>query len=758
MFALLNNFNVGRRLGAGFGILVALMAVLAAVAFLNMRSIQDRLIDIVDNYNLKSEHLHEMYTASTATSMSIRNLLILDDLDIIEMERESLAATRERYDAAREALYAFPADARIREIREKIDTARAASRTANDRIETLVLAQDAAGARDALMAEGGPAARDWRILLEEDLAFQAAETAQAYALAKADYARARTLLSVIAAVALAVAILLGWLLTRSIVRPLQQATRVAQDIARGRLDGEIAFSGRDEVATLLGSMADMQAGLQRFARAQGEIARQHEAGEIDHRIADDEFEGAFGEMAAQINTLVGAHIAVQLQVVEMVGAYARGDLSRDLERLPGKKAQFSDAVDGVKAGLEAVMAEMGSLVDAAVAGDFSRRGDATRFEFAYRGMVENLNLLMQSADRGLTEVGTLLGAVADGDLTREADTGLPGQFGRLAADANGTVHKLAEVVAQIRGGSDAINAAASEIAAGNDDLSRRTEQQAAALEETASSMEELTSTVRQNADNARQANQLAIGAVDVASQGGEVVGKVVQTMSAISDSSNRIADIIGVIDGIAFQTNILALNAAVEAARAGEQGRGFAVVAAEVRSLAQRSAGAAKEIKTLITDSADKVRHGNELVDQAGKTMGEIVTSIKRVTDIIADISAASQEQSAGIEQINQAVTQMDEGTQQNAALVEEATAAARSMEQQSGQLVETVAVFQIHGGRPTQATGAAASAPAVVAKPVRSGPVRANPAPARPRPAPRAAAKAAPALATAAAGDWQEF
>src|SRR5690606_32400982 len=223
---------------------------------------------------------------------------------------------------------------------------------------------------------------------------------------------------------------------------------------------------------------------------------------------------------AQVNALVAAHIAVQLQVVDMVGAYARGDLSRDLERLPGKKAQFTEAVDGVKAGLESVMAEMGSLVDSAVAGDFSHRGNATRFEFAYRDMVENLNLLMQSADRGITEVGTLLGAVADGDLTREADTGLPGQFGRLAADANGTVRKLAEVVAQIRGGSDAINASASEIAAGNDDPSRRTEQQAASLVETASSMEELTSTVRQNADNARQANELAIGAVGVASQGG----------------------------------------------------------------------------------------------------------------------------------------------------------------------------------------------------------------------------------------------
>ena len=331
-------------------------------------------------------------------------------------------------------------------------------------------------------------------------------------------------------------------------------------------------------------------------------------------------------------------------------------------------------------------------------GDFSQRGNADRFEFVYHDMVQGLNALMDSADRGVSEIGALLRAVSDGDLTQEVSADLPGQFGELAANANGTVRQLATVVGNIRAGSDAINAASGEIASGNNDLSQRTEQQAASLEETASSMEELTSTVRQNADNARQANQLAIGAADVAEQGGQVVGKVVQTMSAINESSRKINDIIGVIDGIAFQTNILALNAAVEAARAGEQGRGFAVVAAEVRSLAQRSANAAKEIKQLITDSVDKVDDGTRLVDQAGKTMGEIVTSVKRVSDIIADISAASQEQTTGIEQINQAILQMDEGTQQNAALVEEASAAARSMEQQSVQLAQMVASFHLAG------------------------------------------------------------
>ncbi|MGE5865256.1 MAG: HAMP domain-containing protein [Rhizobacter sp.] len=475
MFAFLNKFNVGKRLAAGFGLLVALLAALTAVAFVNMRSIENHLIEIVDTYNAKSRLLNEMYSASTAVSLSVRNLLILEDLDIIEMERESLADARKRYDDARGTLYAFPAQGQAATLRKTIDAAREESRIANDAIVELVLAQDRAGARDALMSEAGPAAMAWRQQLEENLKLQEAGTAAAYALAKTDYVRARTLLFVIAGTALLVAVLLGWLLTRSIVRPLQEATRVARDISRGRLDGEVTRVGNDELATLLGSMADMQAGLQRFALAQGEIARQHDAGEIDHRIPEGEFQGAFGEMAAQINTLVASHIAVQLQVVEMVGAYARGDLSGDLERLPGQKARFTEAVDGVKSGLESVMAEMGALVDAAVAGDFSRRGDAQRFEFAYRDMIENLNLLMASADRGLSEVGTLLSAVAAGDLTREADASLPGQFGRLAEDANGTVRKLADVVGQIRSGSDAINAAASEIASGNSDLSRRTE-------------------------------------------------------------------------------------------------------------------------------------------------------------------------------------------------------------------------------------------------------------------------------------------
>jgi len=304
--------------------------------------------------------------------------------------------------------------------------------------------------------------------------------------------------------------------------------------------------------------------------------------------------------------------------------------------------------------------------------------------------------LTRSITRPVQSAVALARRVAAGDLTSRSETYAKDEIGVLQdtlADMNAKLHGL---VTEIRGGSHAIATASSEIAAGNLDLSSRTEQQASSLEETASSMEELNSTVAQNADNARQASMLATSASEVAGRGGMVVAQVVQTMASINDSSKRIADIIGVIDSIAFQTNILALNAAVEAARAGEQGRGFAVVATEVRNLAHRSAGAAKEIKELIDDSVTKVGEGARLVDQAGATMTDIVGSVQRVTDIIGEISAATGEQTTGIGQINEAINQMDQVTQQNAALVEQAAAASNAMHEQAGQLLEAVSVFKL--------------------------------------------------------------
>ena len=352
--------------------------------------------------------------------------------------------------------------------------------------------------------------------------------------------------------------------------------------------------------------------------------------------------------------------------------------------------------------------------------------------------------------------------VAAGDLSSRIEVTSKDETGQLMQALKDMNASLATIVGNVRQGTDIIATASSQIAAGNQDLSSRTEQQASSLEETAASMEELTSTVKQNADNARQANQLAVSASSVAVRGGAVVAQVVGTMGAINTSSKKIVDIIGVIDGIAFQTNILALNAAVEAARAGEQGRGFAVVAAEVRNLAQRSAAAAKEIKTLIGDSVEKVEEGSRQVQEAGKTMDEIVGSVRRVTDIMAEIEAASREQTQGIEQINQAITQMDQVTQQNAALVEEAAAAAASLQEQASGLSQVVSVFRLESEDRQLASSSFHSPvrPSAGKRDVQhKQPPSLKRGIAAPAPTTRKTTPPAPQMAAAgAAGEWEEF
>jgi len=565
------NMKVGTRLSLGFGLVLALMLLIALLGVFNMSTIHAKLERIVNENVAKTEQVSIMSESVHVVARVVRSVVLLNDEAAIRAELAKVQTARAAYDQALAALGKMNATPQGLAIRQRIADMALQVRPMNSKVLELALANRDEEATTLLMQQAGPATQKWQDALDEFAALQKANNQADAAAATSAYERARWLMLVLSGIAVAVGAAAAVLIARTLLRQL--------------------------------------------------------GGEPDY-------------------------------AAEVAGRIAAGDLTVNVS---------------------------------------TRSGDDGSMLLAMKQM-------------------------------RDA---------------------LATIVGEVRGGTEAIASAASQIASGNQDLSARTEQQASSLEETASSMEELTSAVRQNNDNARQANQLALSASAVAQQGGTVVSQVVGTMGEINDSSRKIVDIIAVIDGIAFQTNILALNAAVEAARAGEQGRGFAVVASEVRNLAQRSASAAKEIKELIGDSVEKVGIGSKLVEQAGRTMEEVVASVQRVTDIMADISTAGDEQSAGIEQINQAISEMDTVTQQNAALVEEAAAAAEAMQQQAANLERVVGVFQLDGPVRGMAPAAAVRRPA---------PSR----PAAPKPSPtRAVAAAKPKqrlTSTAGSADWEEF
>ena len=552
----LSDIKIRTRLTFGFGLIVLLSLASAGISLHKLSTIEGNLEDVITEHNVKIRLNHAMEQATHVVARVTRTVVLLEDKEEKVREEVKIAQARERYDKSWEALQKFsPGEIGVTR-RAKIERAAAVARPLNNQVIELGLANKAAEATALLMKDAGPATAKWQEAIEENIAAQEAENQKQYEVAVSDFGQARSLLIGVGVLTLALAVLLGWLITRSIILQLGAEPGSAANLAQG---------------------------------------------------------------------------------------------------------------------------------------------------------------------------------VAGGDLSSHIDL-RPGDTSSLMAQLKTMQTSLSSVVSNVRMNSESVATASAQIAQGNLDLSQRTEEQASALEETAASMEQLGSTVKQNADNARQANQLALNASTVAVKGGDVVSQVVTTMKGINDSSKKIADIISVIDGIAFQTNILALNAAVEAARAGEQGRGFAVVASEVRSLAGRSADAAKEIKSLINASVERVEQGTALVDQAGATMTEVVTAIKRVTDIMGEISAASIEQSAGVAQVGEAVSQMDQATQQNAALVEESAAAAESLKSQAQQLVQTVAVFKLTSGEPTSGSQASAPRPrlqvsvAPAPKPVeRRGPNRAT-------------------------------
>ncbi|HDS1531785.1 TPA: MCP four helix bundle domain-containing protein [Stenotrophomonas maltophilia] len=704
----LRNVRVAWRLGLGFGLLLLLVAAVVATGA-TASVVQKRAMQqVVDVSVAKVRLLSQMLDANNQM-MVVRREMLIRQGDDRGHDEQRIADLVKRYEASWSAYQALPSDADGKTIAETIAAKRAIARPLNKQTSELMEQGDYPGAVALTLGPVQEAANGWNKALSDGVDFEEKESRDAAAEAIRLGERSLLQLLVLGGVALLVGIGASVMIGRSLTGPLARAVNLAERLSKGQLDQEFRLGGRDELTQLGEAMASVRQSVQAAIGAQLQMAEQHEAGAIRYRMDVTAFPGDFGRMVQATNSLVESHVQVELLMAEVMQRYAIGDLSRDLPDYPGEKGTLTRTLAAVKQSLMSINAQIDELARAARAGDFSMRGDAAAFQYQFKAMVEHLNGMMASSQASIADVSDVLRAISHGDLTARMDGEYDGVFARMRDDANTTTAQLTGIVRGIQVAADSINNAAQELAAGNNDLSRRTEQQAANLEEAAASMEELTSTVRQNAELARQADSEAHAAGAAVRETEQAMAQMASVMGEIDQSSARISEISTVIDGIAFQTNILALNAAVEAARAGEQGRGFAVVASEVRTLAQRAGVAAKEIKELIEDAAAKVKSGLAVTVESEAAIARVAQASSRTTQLMSDIAAASKEQAAGIEQVNQVVVQMDQVTQQNAALVEEATAASRALEEQAHALTTSVAVFKVEGAAASAVTRRAA-------------------------------------------------
>ncbi len=725
------NLKVSTQLTLGFGTVLSLLILIAAIGWYNLRILEDDLDRIVSDLLPKTLVAQGIVDDVNTVERIVRNVLAAEDPAEAARERSRLPELRRSITAKIDQLTATIHGEGIQRL-EAMKEARVRYVKAVDQLLTRIDAGDRAGANAYLFGDFRDAGNGYiaaiRALIENRI--ESLNELGRSSNRHAALARLATL--VLAILALIVGGGVGFWISRSVLNRLggepDEAAAGVRAVAAGDLSAEIALRPGD-TTSLLASLKVMQDTLKELIQEIGALVQGAARGDFSRRIELTRKQGFGKEIGQHLNQLVELTEVGLKDVTRVAKALSAGDLSQTITRdYPGLFGETKEGINHTVLSLSRVVEEIRNLVDAVRRGDFRQRLDLAGKQGFALEIAQLLNQLADTTETGLRDILQVAQALANGDLSQTITRDYPGLFGETKEGVNATVIQLRALIKRIREASEAIKTAAGEIASGNQDLSQRTEEQASSVEETASTMQELTSTVKQNADHARQANQLAAATAELAVKGGAVVDSSVHTMTAIAESSKRIADIIGVIDSIAFQTNILALNAAVEAARAGEQGRGFAVVASEVRNLAQRSANAAKEIKGLIADSTAKVEVGTAQINDAGSRMTEIVESINRVTTLMSEIAAASLEQSLGIEQVNQAIVQMDEATQQNAALVEQAAAAAESLDEQAQSLVEQVAAFKLTEERAT-ARSLTASRQRSMANPGRSSQLRPPPA-----------------------------
>jgi methyl-accepting chemotaxis protein len=752
--------SVATRILVTFAVVIAVFVLALGIGIARLSSFNASVEEVTGFELRKLANAYRWELAVNETMRSQRNILLTTDKAAVQAELDIIKGVAEERKRLAAAMAEDVRSPEGKAILAAVIEARAVATPLEAEFERQVEAGQRAEATETLMKH----ARGAQLTLlgaQQALAKHQQERMETRARAVDEsYQSARKLLIALAVVATAVGAVLAALIVRAIKGPLQQAVRVLGEISRGHFDSPITVRSKDEMGQVLGALKTTQQTLLEFsinaADHKGQIAAIGKAQavvefDLDGKIksANDNFLTVIGY---RLEDVAGRHHSMFIDPAEQQSAAYRHFWER-LRRGEHDAGVYKRVGQG---GREVwLQATYNAILDP--------QGKPYKVVKYATDITEQVRM-KRSLDAAVAETQAIVKAAIDGELTQRIETsGKTGQVEALTISVNALLDSMADLVRTISAAAGEVRTGAEEISRGNANLSQRTEEQASSLEETASSMEEMTSTVKNNADNASQASQLARAARDHAERGGSVVRSAVQAMAEINAASKKIADIIGVIDEIAFQTNLLALNAAVEAARAGEQGRGFAVVASEVRNLASRSAEAAKEIKGLIQDSVGKVAEGTKLVDESGQVLGDIVTGVKKVTDVMAEIAASSQEQASGVDQVNKAVVSMDEVTQQNAALVEEASAAAQALTEQAGSLAELISRYRIGGDAAAAAPSSRpVSRPASIrAAPTSPGNRRAanRPWSAKSKP-PATPEEVAPARAAGATGEgsWNEF
>lgn len=718
MQSFFRDLSIAKRIAMAFGLILVLAGTGGGLVLLNMNALGEQLTEIVSNYNVKIQLAYDIRDEGRQRAESIRNMLLTEEEEQLTAYKREFDASVERYTALILQLDEMITEEDERSMMDRVRKSSAATFPVMNVMMQNILDGFGEDSIEVLQTEGAALqtellnALDDFVTLEKERISFASEKAE-------QIARQGLIVVVTASIGIFIFILVVWfLLSRSLSRPLQGIVML---MGRLREHGDFSVRCRDYGKSELGQMAagfnqlmdSLQLNIDAIRAGMREVAN----GKLSAQIVTDA-KGDLAELRDSINETVEGLNETVNAIREVMQNVAQGKFDRTVESgARGDLADLGDNINESVSGLNSAIHSIDSVMGAVAQGEFSARvevelsGDLGRLR-------THLNASLDALSGALDDSVEVAVSQSEGDLTSRVKGKHAGRLGVLKDAINASQDKVSGAVGEIARSAVTVADASEQIYRTSTDLSQRTQEQAASIEQTAASMEQMTASVKQNSDNAGQADQLAISARDLAEDGGAVMGRATSAMNAISASSQKISDIIDVIDGIAFQTNLLALNAAVEAARAGEQGRGFAVVAGEVRTLAQRSAEAAKEISSLIADSVDKVNEGAGLVDEAGHSLGEIVHSIKKVSDIVAEIAAASAEQTAGIDQVNNAITQMEALTQDNVELVEKTAAASETMSQQADGMRGLVSFFKVdEAGIEYSNTQSASAEPAPVAQ-----------------------------------------